>query len=244
MPYLALMLDAPLQSWGFASRFQRRTTGLHPTKSGVVGLLCAALGAAKGSPAEREWLPKLASLQMTVVTIPRRRANAYSEASSEEVPLRRLEDFHTAGAGYDPDTDWQSMPRSADGKTLKNAVVTHRQYLLDARFGVLLIGEAEVLRRAADALRDPVWGVWFGRKCCIPAAPLYRAGPCDEATAWHALIGDAPREQFSRVEEVTRFEDGTDSIADQPLSFGTEDSSGPEGRRFTSRRVKATPRSG
>ena len=71
MQYLALMLDAPLQSWGFASRFQRRTTGSHPTKSGVVGLLCAALGLAKGSDEEREWLPRLAALRMTVVTIPR-----------------------------------------------------------------------------------------------------------------------------------------------------------------------------
>ena len=231
MPHLALMLDAPLQSWGFASRFQRRTTGLYPTKSSVVGLLCAALGAAKGSPAEHEWLPKLASLRMTVITIPRRRANTYSEASSEEVPLRRLEDFHTV-----------LNTRRASGAANNDPVVTHRQYLLDARFGVLLTGEAEVLRRAADALRDPVWGVWFGRKCCLPAAPLYRAGPCDEAAAWHALIGDAPRKQFARVEEVTRFEEGTDSIQDQPLSFGTADSSGPEGRRFTPRRVNVIPR--
>ena len=42
--YLALLLDAPLQSWGFASRFQRRTTGLHPTKSGVIGLICCRDG--------------------------------------------------------------------------------------------------------------------------------------------------------------------------------------------------------
>ena len=222
MPHLALMLDAPLQSWGFASRFQRRTTGLHPTKSGVVGLLCAALGAAKGSPAEREWLPKLAGLRMTVVTIPRRRVAASARTRPEELPLRRLEDFHTV-----------LNTRRASGAPNPDPVVTHRQYLLDARFGVLLTGEPDVLNRAADALRDPVWGVWFGRKCCLPAAPLYRAGPCDETTAWQALIGDAPREQFSRVEEVTRFEDGTDSIQDQPLSFGTADSSGPEDRRFT-----------
>jgi CRISPR system Cascade subunit CasD len=226
MPYLALMLDAPLQSWGFASRFQRRTTGLHPTKSGVVGLLCAALGAAKGSPAEREWLPKLAGLRMTVVTIPRRTVPAANRTQPEDLPLRRLEDFHTV-----------LNTRRASGAPNNDPVVTHRQYLLDARFGVLLAGELEVLNHVADALRDPVWGVWLGRKCCLPAAPLYRAGPCDEATAWHALIGDAPCEQFSRVEEVTRFEDGTDSISDQPLSFGTADSSGPEGRRFTPRRV-------
>jgi CRISPR system Cascade subunit CasD len=232
MPHLALMLNAPLQSWGFASRFQRRTTGLHPTKSGVVGLLCAALGAAKGSPTEREWLPKLADLRMTVVTIPRRTVPASNRTQSEELPLRRLEDFHTV-----------LNTRRASGAPNTDPVVTHRQYLLDACFGVVLAGELEVLNRVADALRDPVWGVWFGRKCCLPAAPLYRAGPCDEAAAWHALIGDAPREQFSRVEEVTRFEDGTDSIQDQPLSFGTADSSGPEGRRFSPRRVKVAPRS-
>lgn len=232
MSHLALMLDAPLQSWGFASRFQRRTTGLQPTKSGVVGLLCAALGAAKGSPAEREWLPKLASLRMTVLTIPRRPVAASNSTQPEDLPLRRLEDFHTV-----------LNTRRATGAANTDPVVTHRQYLLDARFGVLLAGEFQVLNRVADALRDPVWGVWFGRKCCLPAAPLYRAGPCDESAAWHALIGDAPREQFSRVEEVTRFEDGTDSISDQPLSFGTADSSGPEGRRFTPRRVKVLPRS-
>jgi CRISPR system Cascade subunit CasD len=232
MPHLALMLDAPLQSWGFASRFQRRTTGLHPTKSGVVGLLCAALGAAKGSLTEREWLPKLAGLRMTVVTIPRRPMAASTGTRPEGLPLRRLEDFHTV-----------LNTRRASGAPNTDPVVTRRQYLLDARFGVLLTGEPEVLKRAADALRDPVWGVWFGRKCCLPAAPLYRAGPCDEDTAWHALIGDAPREQFSRVEEVTRFEEGTDSIQDQPLSFGTADSSGPESRRFTPRRVKVLPRS-
>ena len=45
MAYLALLLDAPLQSWGFASRFQRRTTGLHPTKSGVIGLHLRRAGA-------------------------------------------------------------------------------------------------------------------------------------------------------------------------------------------------------
>ena len=61
--YLALMLDAPLQSWGFASRFQRRTTGLHPTKSGVIGLICAAMGVGKGSDAERDTLPQLSCAQ-------------------------------------------------------------------------------------------------------------------------------------------------------------------------------------
>jgi CRISPR system Cascade subunit CasD len=41
---LLLRLAAPLQSWGRGSRFARRTTEPQPTKSGVIGLLAAALG--------------------------------------------------------------------------------------------------------------------------------------------------------------------------------------------------------
>ncbi|MDT0260061.1 type I-E CRISPR-associated protein Cas5/CasD [Jatrophihabitans lederbergiae] len=41
---LALQLAGPMQSWGSASRFSRRTTDDAPTKSGIVGLLAAAAG--------------------------------------------------------------------------------------------------------------------------------------------------------------------------------------------------------
>lgn len=44
MTVLLLQLSGPLQSWGDASRFKRRTTRREPTKSGVVGLLASALG--------------------------------------------------------------------------------------------------------------------------------------------------------------------------------------------------------
>lgn len=41
---LLLQLAGPMQSWGFRSRFDNRDTGLEPTRSGIIGLLCAALG--------------------------------------------------------------------------------------------------------------------------------------------------------------------------------------------------------
>ncbi len=41
---LPLLLAGPLQAWGSASRFARRGTENAPTKSGVLGLLAAALG--------------------------------------------------------------------------------------------------------------------------------------------------------------------------------------------------------
>jgi CRISPR system Cascade subunit CasD len=221
--YLALLLDAPLQSWGFSSRFQRRTTELHPTKSGVIGLICAAMGLAKGSLEEAEWLPKLSRLGMTSIALPRN-------------DVRRMEDFHTTGGGYDKKAQPQFIPRKASGGPCDNPTVSHRQYLLDARFGVILAGDRFVLERVAAALRDPLWGVWFGRKSCLPAEPIHRDIFNTRAEAERALIGDAPIDQFTRLEEVANFDAGTDSYNDQPVSFGTSNSSA-EGRAYGLRRV-------
>lgn len=223
--YLALILDGPLQSWGFASRFQRRTTGLHPTKSGVIGLISAALGLAKGSRAERDMLPKLAALKMSSIAIPRQVNGAVSP-----VPVVRLEDYHTV-----LDT------RRASGAMNKDAVVTRRQYLLDARFGVILAGDRFVLERVAAALQNPVWGVWLGRKSCIPSEPVHR-GLFDALSQAHcALIGDGSVEVFTTVSEVEDFDAGTDSLSDQPVSFGDATSSGPDKHRFALRRVAVKP---
>lgn len=51
----------PMQSWGTRSRFQERDTEREPSKSGVIGMLCAALGRDRNSSVE-----DLASLKMGV----------------------------------------------------------------------------------------------------------------------------------------------------------------------------------
>ena len=223
--YLALLLDGPLQSWGFASRFQRRTTALHPTKSGVIGLISAAMGLAKGSAAERTMLPELAKLQMSSIAIPRN-----MQGSGGPRPVLRLEDYHTVLA-----------TRRASGTLDKDAVVTRRQYLLDARFGVILAGDRSVLERAAAALQNPVFGVWLGRKSCIPAEPVYRGLYDAEVEAQRELIRDRSIEEFTTVTEVKDFDEGTDSLSDQPVSFGDGASSGPDKRQFAIRRIAVKP---
>lgn len=44
MPTLLIPLTGPLQAWGLDSRFGVRGTAQEPSKSAVIGLLCAALG--------------------------------------------------------------------------------------------------------------------------------------------------------------------------------------------------------
>ncbi|PWI43202.1 type I-E CRISPR-associated protein Cas5/CasD [Streptomyces sp. ICBB 8177] len=90
MSVLTLTLAGPLQSWGASARFARRTTEGAPTKSGVIGLLAAALGLDRNAD---EHLEALAALRFGVRV---------------DQPGTRIRDFQTA---HHPDTD-EAMPLS------------------------------------------------------------------------------------------------------------------------------------
>ncbi|MEU3796036.1 type I-E CRISPR-associated protein Cas5/CasD [Streptomyces fructofermentans] len=90
MSVLTLRLAGPLQSWGAASRFTRRTTESAPTKSGVIGLLAAAQGIDRGDDAR---LAPLAALRFGVRI---------------DQPGTRIRDFQTAHHA----ATGQSMPLS------------------------------------------------------------------------------------------------------------------------------------
>lgn len=53
MSTLLIRLAGPMQSWGSRSRFATRGTESAPTKSGVIGLVAAALGIRRNEPLER-----------------------------------------------------------------------------------------------------------------------------------------------------------------------------------------------
>jgi len=249
--YLPLLLDGPLQSWGFASRFQRRTTGLYPTKSGVIGLLAAAMGLAKGSREEDQKLPPLRASLMHVVLLPKAKwwiRQPGPERRSDWLELVRLEDYHTVGGGFDPETQPHCVPRTASGKPDKDATLSRREYLLDARFGVILVGQSDVLIEAAGALCDPVWGLWLGRKSCIPAAPVLAGTPVpSREESWTALLSAAGLPAglafgaFGSIEEVAAPSEANSTIMDQPVSFGDGTSSGPDQRQFATRRISVKP---
>lgn len=201
--YLALRLEGPLQSWGFDSQYNRRNTGLMPTKSAIAGMCCAALGYGRGGEKETTFLADFEGLRMTAIAIPR-------NGSRRPLAVRRLQDYHTV-----------QNTKTADGK-MKDCHITHRQYLTDASFGVVLEGSAVLLGEIASALADPRWGIWLGRKTCLPSAPVL-AGLCDRREdALELLIGDAPLESFTRQEDVETFGKGKDSLPDRPSSFASD----------------------
>ena len=211
--FLALRLEGPLQSWGFDSQYNRRNTGLMPTKSAIAGICCAALGLPRGSGKEQDFLTSFRSVRMTAIAIPR-------QGAKKELPVRRLQDYHTV-----------QNTKTADGKN-KDCHITHRQYLTDASFGVLLEGDAVFLGEIATALADPKWGIWLGRKTCIPSAPVLAGLEENREDALRFLIGEKPLESFTRQEEVETFIEGRDSLPDTAVSFAIER------RLFSPRRVR------
>jgi len=225
---LALMLDGPMQSWGHASRFERRTTALHPTRSGVFGLIAAAMGIDKNVAQEPAQVARFQSLRVTTVALARRNRRG------EELLMRRLEDYHTV-----------TGIRRASGKVDDEATVqTYRHYLLDARFGVLLEGSAALLEEVATALRNPKWGIWLGRKSCLPATPVLAVPPGERVAVWQRVLrlagftGTEVLEEFDHVIETAPGAAGSDIIDDAPVGYGR-----PIGERHSPRWIRRIPRS-
>lgn len=184
---LLLRLAGPMQSWGTQSAFNRRDTGLDPSKSGVIGLLAAALG----RPREAS-VADLAALQMGV------------RVDHEGVVQT---DFHTAGgsppgtreraerarsdARYDalsaegsppgspPDAPERASARYGvaefSGSGVRT-VLSYRAFLADANFlvGLMATTSADhaLLRQLDRALARPVWPLFLGRKAFVPAEPV------------------------------------------------------------------------
>ncbi|MBI4657798.1 MAG: type I-E CRISPR-associated protein Cas5/CasD [Verrucomicrobia bacterium] len=265
---LALYLDGPLQSWGFESRFQRRGTGLFPTKSGIIGLLAAAMGIDSrylpgdqaALAAERVALKPFAELQFTAYMLPRLRpavmrrlrnvpALSFAEfldalrldirqsphpGDEDEflrdavLPVERLEDYHTVIG-----------TRRASGDVDFDATVeSRRAYLQDARFGVLLTGPDDIIGQASSALENPQWGIWLGRKSCLPAAPVFAGVFHDPKAALESLLQraglpkDWPLDKLARRADTENWESGQDTIADKPIAFGAA-----VGHRHAPRRI-------
>lgn len=209
--FLALYFDAPMQSWGYASKFDRRTTLAFPTRSGVIGLLCAALGIDR---ADNEGLSQLDALAVHVYAL--RQGG-------------RLIDYHTVGGGYDPKRQRMSISRKAAGG-VGSTVQTRREYLESSRFGVIVGGHIDTLADIDKALLNPRWGLWLGRKACIPAARITEGVFNTFDAARNRLCEVAGVEKPLRgITEADYFAGGNDTIMDRPLNFAE--------RRFAARRV-------
>ena len=204
---LALCFDAPMQSWGQRSRFVVRDTATEPTKSGVIGLIAAALGVARNDDAA---IAELARLRMGVRV-------------DREGTVER--DYHTV----------QNVP-DTEGKRHRG-VESWRYYLAGALFLTVLEGQETELRRLHQALANPHWPLYLGRRAFLPARPIVSTGdppattrrPIEEVLAAHPWLenqphirrgGDHGEPRWLRTVTDTNAADAAAELRnDYPLSF-------------------------
>ncbi len=208
MPTLLLRLVGPMQSWGISSRFSVRDTGTEPSKSGVIGLLCAALGKPRDeSTVDNDEFRQITELKMGVRT-------------DREGVIKV--DYHTA----------QNVAIANKTKN-KETEVSQRYYLSDACFVVALEGEdRKLLERLNTALKFPYWQLSLGRKAFLPSLPIHLIDSLYSGTMREALSdfefcrwqGDDEGRRLrstppDRVRAVFESPEGAEMRYDQPVSL-------------------------
>jgi len=212
MTTLLLRLAGPMQSWGVQSRFEIRDTTSEPSKSGVVGLICAALGRDRAEP-----IDDLAALRMGVRV-------------DREGQVRR--DYQTAlGVAI------ASGGKLKECQPSNRYYLADARFLVG-----LESADRELLERIDAALRDPFWPIFLGRKSFVPSEPVHLAGPgvrelpLLDALRGHPVVPDVKgKKPGSHRYVIENDADPSESSAarltrpDQPISF--------EPRRFGLRQV-------
>jgi CRISPR system Cascade subunit CasD len=233
MHTLLLRLAGPMQSWGIQSRFPDRDTGLEPSKSGVIGLLCAALGKPRDEDPHDDRYPKLvelAALEMGV-RMDRQGTLLYDYHTAQKVRVASATDKQVAEV-------LAGKRKDVKGNILRDSV-SSRWYLSDAAFLVGFGGDDLVLlRRLHAALRDPHWPLYLGRKAFVPSEPVWldngllRDTELEAAFKTYRWLGCNRREweNLKQVRVVWEDPDGSEVRSDRPLSFAE--------RRFAPRRVR------
>ena len=189
MATLLLRLSAPLQAWGSGSKFEIRNTEHEPTKSGVIGMIAAAMGI------QREDDPK------TLEPLSKLRFGVRVDREG-----KLLKDFH--------------MVHEYKKGKMVDSHLTERYYLSDAAFLAAFESDSrEFLEDIANALNNPVYPLFLGRRSCPPTLPVV-INVSNEGLV-EALENAAPlvntRDNCRRI--VYESNDGGTIVQDVPVSF-------------------------
>ncbi|WP_230741625.1 type I-E CRISPR-associated protein Cas5/CasD [Methanooceanicella nereidis] len=150
-PILILRLEGPMQSWGLKAKWDIRDTGEEPSKSGIVGLIGCAMGYSRNDPRLVEELDKNLRIGIRI-----------------ENPGEISKDFHTIN-GVLPTAEGKF--KGSDGEP--TTIISIREYIEDASFLVAIEGPGQLLYKIRDAMEDPRWPIYLGRKSCPPTRPIF-----------------------------------------------------------------------
>ena len=196
MSTLLVRLAAPLQAWGRDSKFDKvRQTGNEPSKSGVTGLLAAALGRDRAAP-----LDDLAALRFGVRVVRRGRL---------------LCDYHTVSRHPNPRPGLNRTDYVTKRYYLSDAVFIAGFESEDRAH----------LAELEEALRFPAFPLFLGRRSCPPTPPLSLGITDEklEDALMHAqcreIAANPDDESVRLLLDADRVTAATPLVQDLPISF-------------------------
>jgi CRISPR system Cascade subunit CasD len=176
MDFLVFQLQSPLAAWGDVAVGQFRGSRDEPGASALIGLLGAALGLKRDDEAAHAAL---------------RDGYAFAVATVDSGQL--LRDYHTAQVPGRSDMKGRPHRTRRDELNLPrhnlNTILSTRDYRQNGAWAIAvqaLPGAPHELPDLAQALREPRFVLYLGRKCCPPAAPL--APTVAHADSAHAAV--------------------------------------------------------
>lgn len=174
---LLLRLSGPLQSWGSDSLYDNRDTDYFPTKSGVIGMIAAALGLKREDARVGDSCPVLEKL------------NSLKFGVRVDFQGTYLNDFQI--------TDM--------GEKLK-LNLSNRGYLSDAIFlAGFSTDNIQILNQIEYAVKHPKFIMFLGRKSCPPTQPVFLK--IVEKELYQALLGEEwllPPWRQKRVQKINK----------------------------------------
>lgn len=191
MASLLILLSGPLQSWGILDRFDLRLTQHVPTKSGVLGLVCAALNINKKNT---KALSKLNQLRFGVRV---------------DNPGTLMVDYHTI-----------SNVVNISDRIPQETTPTERHYLSGATFLAGLEGDRTILEKIHKGLLQPRGLLRLGRKSCMLGRSPWLPDGLSDFDLQSALSNYKPIDENCPPSYV-EIEDASDGVIrmDTPLHF-------------------------
>lgn len=156
--YLLLRLYGPLASWGEIAVGEKRHSAVHPSRSALIGLLGAALGIERNDDAAQTAL-----------------AQGYRFGIKLQAIGSPLRDYHTIQVGVPGRKTVFRSRRQELAAEKVDTILSEREYRCDSLAVVAIEALPQApftLEALADALRQPRFVLYLGRKSCPLAAPL------------------------------------------------------------------------
>jgi len=193
---LLFRLQAPMQAWGVQSYFGVRDTARFPTRSGMIGLLCAALGLPRNAD-----LSEFDDLRFGVRV---------------DRPGVMMCDFQAAQDIY------LSEGKISDNATIGNRYYLADAVFLA---GIESEDLAQLARYEA-ALKSPKWLLYLGRRAFPAAKPVWlQGGLREQATleqalqAFPFLLSEEVRLASDHLQLALETDSGAIVQRDRPISF-------------------------